>query len=486
MNSRLRNDLTKLLPVSALTIAALAACSQNGEQSGVGDLTKLVPQPPSNGSQPQLPPQQAAQEELKTVPDLLRGGGLSDGVVLCTVGAERITAGDYRRAYMFQLANLPLAASMPASQQALLDKARDMKIKLTEADKVQLLKTAKQTQVPKNMTFAEFLKKRRIREADFVSRVYDFGLAFKTGNKILEDGILDLIVQERLLLGAAKKAGLEQAANTRYMEKARTKPFQDFQKATKLPADQFKAAAIESELVELMKEKIRRETKPKESDKLAQKYEQNKRMFRHDGRVRWSQILVTAPLTDGVPSEVIRETLTKANPKAKPADIERFVQGAEKVKQIDRLQRDKAQALLQKAIAGADFAELANANTDDVTARQVKSGGDMGITTTNSIVALEPLIGNELKAMSPGQVCPRLIRTAVGYHIIKLTVKEGPGVLPIEEATERLKFQLTLTDPDWAVKQWLADEKASVPIKVSDEFRAVVATSKQPGAPQIR
>lgn len=486
MNSRLSKDLSKILPVGALTIAALTSCSQNGEQNPVGDLTKLVPQVPSNNAQPQLPPQQVAQQELKTVPELLRTGGLSDGVVLCTVGSERITAGDYRRAYLFQLANLPLAASLPASQQVLLDKARDMGIRLTEADKAKLLETAKKTQVPKNMTFAEFLKKRRIKEHDFIDKVYDFGLAFKTGNKILEDGILDVIVQERLLLGAAKKAGLEQAAVQRYNEKARTKPFQDFQKATKLPADQFKAAALESELVELMKEKIRRETKPKETDKLAQKYEQNKRMFRHDGRVRWSQILITAPLTDGVPAEVVRETLVKANPKAKPADIERYVQATEKVKQLDRVQRDKAQALLQKAIGGADFAELANTSTDDLPARQVKSGGDMGVTTTNSIVALEPLIGNELKAMSPGQVCPRLIRTALGYHIIKLTNKEGPGYLPLEEATERLKAQLTLTDPDWSVKQWLEDEKKSVPVKVSDEFRAVVATSKQPGAPQVR
>lgn len=472
--------------MAALTVAVLSSCGQTPGEGGVADLTKLVPGQGQPGNQTQMQVQQAAQEELKTVPDLLRGGGLSDGVVLCMVGTERITAGDYRRAYMFQLANLPLAASMPQSQQALLDKARDMKIKLTELDKQQLLKTAKQTQVPKNMSFADFLKKRRIREADFNNRVYDFGLAFKTGNKILEEGILDLIVQERLLLGAAKKAGLEQQAMTRFNEKARTKPFQDFQKATKLPAEQFRAAALESELVELMKEKIRRETKPKETDKLAQQYEQNKRMFRHDGRVRWSQVFIASPLTDGVPAEVIREQLLRANPKAKPADIERFVQGAEKVKQVDRVQRDKAQAILQKAIAGADFAELSNTNSDDLPNRSAKSGGDMGVTTTNSIVALEPLIGNELKALNPNQVCPRLIRTALGYHIIKLTQKEGPGFIPVEEATERLKAQLTLTDPDWSVKQWLADEKKTVPIKVTEEFRAVVASSKQPGAPQVR
>jgi peptidyl-prolyl cis-trans isomerase D len=92
-----------------------------------------------------------------------------------------------------------------------------------------------------------------------------------------------------------------------------------------------------------------------------------------------------------------------------------------------------AEKLLEDAMAGKDFAELARANSDDK-ASAVK-GGNLGYFTRGSMVKpFEDAAFN----MNPGDIS-NLVETIFGYHIIKVEEYTEPGVRSLEEAIDEVK-----------------------------------------------
>jgi parvulin-like peptidyl-prolyl isomerase len=85
---------------------------------------------------------------------------------------------------------------------------------------------------------------------------------------------------------------------------------------------------------------------------------------------------------------------------------------------------------------GADFAALAQANSDDKT--HAAQGGDMGFMA-------EPLLMPEIRkvadTMKPGDVAGP-IQTDAGFHVIKLTDVRAAGVAPLAAVKERIRTQL--------------------------------------------
>lgn len=90
----------------------------------------------------------------------------------------------------------------------------------------------------------------------------------------------------------------------------------------------------------------------------------------------------------------------------------------------------KAKDIHQKLLAGADFAQLAIANSNDQTALQ---GGDIG---WRKLAQLPELFGNQLASLKTGAVTAPF-RSGAGFHILKNIEQRGGGQQLIEQTHAR-------------------------------------------------
>jgi parvulin-like peptidyl-prolyl isomerase len=134
-------------------------------------------------------------------------------------------------------------------------------------------------------------------------------------------------------------------------------------------------------------------------------YDQNQNAFAVPRALRLSQIYVA------VPPNADAATLEQARKRA--MDLGRQVHGA-----------------------GADFAALAKANSDDKASSA--RGGDLGFVPDSLIL---PEIRKAADTMKPGDVAGP-IQTAAGFHVIKLTDTHTAGVAPLSAVKERLREKL--------------------------------------------
>ncbi len=100
-------------------------------------------------------------------------------------------------------------------------------------------------------------------------------------------------------------------------------------------------------------------------------------------------------------------------------------------------QREKAQAVLQQAGSGEDFAELARTHSEDGSA---EDGGDLGFFTRGQMV--KPF-EDAVFAMEESAVSD-LVRTDFGFHIIKLETIQPGGLPKLDEVREQIDRQLRL------------------------------------------
>lgn len=92
----------------------------------------------------------------------------------------------------------------------------------------------------------------------------------------------------------------------------------------------------------------------------------------------------------------------------------------------------KAQDLLKQLKAGADFAQLAQKNSED--SSNAPKGGDLGWFVRGQMV---PEFDKAAFAMKPGELSD-IVTTEFGYHIIKVDEKEAARVKPFEEVKAQL------------------------------------------------
>jgi parvulin-like peptidyl-prolyl isomerase len=97
----------------------------------------------------------------------------------------------------------------------------------------------------------------------------------------------------------------------------------------------------------------------------------------------------------------------------------------------DALAKQRAEALLERAKKGEDFAKLAKDYSTDSSASQ---GGDLGFTSRE---ALDPEYAEMAFSLPVGGV--GLVKTQFGYHIVKVTEKKKEGLSTLDE----IKPQLT-------------------------------------------
>ena len=94
--------------------------------------------------------------------------------------------------------------------------------------------------------------------------------------------------------------------------------------------------------------------------------------------------------------------------------------------------RAKAEDIMKRARAGADFAKLAQASSNDASAQR---GGDLGFFPKGQMV---PAFEAAAFALQPGQVSD-VVETPFGYHVIKVTEKRPAQVIPFAQVAPRIE-----------------------------------------------
>lgn len=190
---------------------------------------------------------------------------------------------------------------------------------------------------------------------------------------------------------------------------------------------------------------------PTEED--AQKYySENSDRFKMPEQVKASHILIKADTSD---------------PNADP-------------NQVKAEAKSKAQGLLEQIRSGANFAELAQANSDCPSAEK---GGDLGLFGKGRMV---PAFEEAAFALQVGQVSD-LVETQYGYHIITLTDHKEASVIPFEEAKENILNMLIQTEQRKRTREYMNSlrEKADIvyPPGKEPKKRAPLYDSSKKAAP---
>jgi peptidyl-prolyl cis-trans isomerase C len=130
-------------------------------------------------------------------------------------------------------------------------------------------------------------------------------------------------------------------------------------------------------------------------------YEKNREEFKHPAEIRVSRILIRAPEQ-------------AAPPERKAA-------------------KQRAEDLLAKLHAGADFAQVARANSQD--SASAAHDGDLGYLEKGN---MDSAFEKEAFALAPGQVSG-VVATPYGFEIIKVTDRRAAGYYPLDEVQDRIR-----------------------------------------------
>jgi len=136
----------------------------------------------------------------------------------------------------------------------------------------------------------------------------------------------------------------------------------------------------------------------------------------------------------------------------------------------------KAQNLLEQIKGGADFAELAKANSACPSSAK---GGDLGFFGKGDMV--EPF-EKAAFSLEPGQISD-VVETKFGYHIIKVTDRKKAGVTTFEQAKETIINQLTQKKQFELAREFIESLKAKAKIVYAPGQEPQAAEPTIPGGP---
>ncbi len=133
----------------------------------------------------------------------------------------------------------------------------------------------------------------------------------------------------------------------------------------------------------------------------------------------------------------------------------------------DEAAKTKAEEIRAKIAGGADFAELAKAESHDTGSGA--RGGDLGQFGRGQMV---PEFDQAVFAAKPGELTP-VVRTQFGYHVIQVQEKDA---VPFEDVRETLEGELRQQKLEALVQAAQSTAKASL----VDEYFGAPEAPKQP------
>lgn len=122
---------------------------------------------------------------------------------------------------------------------------------------------------------------------------------------------------------------------------------------------------------------------------------------------------------------------------------------------------DQARSLIEKLEGGADFAELAKAES---TGPSGEKGGDLGWFTQDRMV---PAFSEAVAALEPGNFSQEPVKTRFGYHVILLEKARDQAPPSFEQLKNRIKADLLNQALDAHIKQ--LREEADVEIYADEQ-----------------
>jgi len=121
--------------------------------------------------------------------------------------------------------------------------------------------------------------------------------------------------------------------------------------------------------------------------------------------------------------------------------------------------RERAEALLERIRDGAEFAEVAQEESDGPEAAE---GGLMGWVQDDTLV---PALRDALHALEPGQLSG-LIETEFGFHILKLEEKQDAGEVSFEQARTEIEPLVRQEKADERYRRWVDTLRQRADIRV--------------------
>ena len=126
--------------------------------------------------------------------------------------------------------------------------------------------------------------------------------------------------------------------------------------------------------------------------------------------------------------------------------------------------RRKIEELSDKIKNGADFAQLARENSD---CPSKERGGDLGMFERGRMVKEFEDTAFKLKV---GEVSD-VVETQFGYHLIKLTDRQGADVQPLDNVRDKIVAFLNRQKKDEAINNYLTDLRGKAKIDYADGFQ---------------
>ena len=126
------------------------------------------------------------------------------------------------------------------------------------------------------------------------------------------------------------------------------------------------------------------------------------------------------------------------------------------------LNRDDAEAIKLELENGADFADMAKAKSVDPTAQRA---GDIGYFPRGQLM---PEFENACAVLEIGEVSD-IVKTKLGYHIIKLTGRKEPEMRPMEQVQKDILSRLKTVKRQKMFNELLSDLRNGTDIKINEE-----------------
>lgn len=252
--------------------------------------------------------------------------------------------------------------------------------------------------------------------------------------KTLNAMTLEQLITQTILIQEAKKLGVQVTSDDvnkemkKYKDQMTEEKFRDYLEKNQLTETRLKEM-VEKDLYLLgLQNKLLEEVKPVSDDQVRDYYEKNKKEFvtRESYQVR--HILA---MTDG-----------KEGDKGK----------------IDLEAKTKILAVLEELKQGKDFAEAARAKSEDP--GTAPEGGLLSFSPGDVVPEFEAAT----KGLKPGGITMEPVKTAYGYHLIKLEKITPEKQKTLEEVKEGIKAKLTDQASQDRIDKFLEESKKNAQV----------------------
>jgi peptidyl-prolyl cis-trans isomerase SurA len=124
--------------------------------------------------------------------------------------------------------------------------------------------------------------------------------------------------------------------------------------------------------------------------------------------------------------------------------------------------RAKAESVLQQLRNGGDFAALARQYSDGPSA---ETNGLLGTFKPGELL---PGFEEATAQLQPGQISD-VVRTRIGFHIIRLEARQAAGMRPFAEVQEEIKSEILRNKTERKYQEWLESLRQQAYIKILHE-----------------